>query len=93
MAKLIIQLPCLNEEETLPIALAALPRSVPGFDSVEWLIVDDGSTDRTVEVAQAHGVDHVVSLRHNQGLAKAFMAGLEAALKRGECLTGVSSTV
>jgi glycosyltransferase involved in cell wall biosynthesis len=83
LAKLIIQLPCLNEEETLPIALAALPRSVPGFDSVEWLIVDDGSTDRTVEVAKAHGVDHVVSLRHNQGLAKAFMAGLEASLKRG----------
>jgi glycosyltransferase involved in cell wall biosynthesis len=83
LAKLIIQLPCLNEEETLPIALAALPRSVPGFDSVEWLIVDDGSTDNTVEVAKAHGVDHVVSLRHNQGLAKAFMVGLEACLKRG----------
>jgi glycosyltransferase involved in cell wall biosynthesis len=83
LAKLIIQLPCLNEQETLPIALAALPRSVPGFDSVEWLIVDDGSTDNTVEVAKAHGVDHVVSLRHNQGLARAFMAGLEASLKRG----------
>jgi glycosyltransferase involved in cell wall biosynthesis len=83
LAKLIIQLPCLNEEETLPIALAALPRSVPGFDSVEWLIVDDGSTDRTVDVAEAYGVDHIISLRHNQGLAKAFMAGLEAALKRG----------
>ena len=83
MAKLIIQLPCLNEEETLPIALAALPRSVPGFDSVEWLIIDDGSTDRTVERARAAGVDHIVSLRHNQGLAKAFMAGLEACLKAG----------
>ncbi|MEM9198494.1 MAG: glycosyltransferase family 2 protein [Pseudomonadota bacterium] len=81
--KLIIQIPCYNEEDQLPATLADLPRSVPGFDTVEWLIVDDGSRDRTVEVARAHGVDHIVQLGHNQGLARAFMAGLEACLRRG----------
>jgi glycosyltransferase involved in cell wall biosynthesis len=81
--KLIIQIPCFNEEETLGVTLQALPREVPGCDVVEWLIVDDGSVDRTVEVAKAHGVDHVVRLPTNQGLAKAFMAGLDAALKAG----------
>lgn len=81
--KLIIQIPCYNEEKTLQVTLSALPRSVPGVDTVEWLIIDDGSKDRTVEVAKAHGVDHVVSLPRNQGLAKAFMAGLEASLKAG----------
>ncbi|HXU46436.1 MAG TPA: glycosyltransferase family 2 protein [Thermoanaerobaculia bacterium] len=81
--KLIIQIPCLNEEATLPTALAALPRTLPGIDQVEWLIVNDGSTDRTVEVARAHGVDHVVSFATNQGLARAFMAGLEAAIRAG----------
>lgn len=83
MHKLIIQIPCLNEEEVLPVALADLPRQVEGFDVVEWLVIDDGSTDRTVEVARAHGVDHIISLPHNQGLAKAFMAGLEHALRLG----------
>ena len=83
MSKLIIQIPCLNEEETLPIALADLPRQVDGFDTVEWLVIDDGSTDRTVEVAAANGVDHIVLLPHNQGLAKAFMTGIESALKLG----------
>ena len=81
--KLIIQIPCLNEEETLPIALAALPREVPGFDSVEWLVIDDGSTDKTVEVAKEHGVDHVFSLPHNQGLAKAFPAGIRECARLG----------
>jgi glycosyltransferase involved in cell wall biosynthesis len=81
--KLIIQIPCFNEEETLPRTLADLPREVPGFDCVEWLIIDDGSRDRTVEVARVHGVDHIVQLSHNQGLAAAFMAGLEAALHAG----------
>src|SRR3954447_2333117 len=81
--KLIIQIPCLNEEQTLPATLADLPRSVPGFDSVEWLIVDDGSTDATVEVARAHGVDHIVRLTNNKGLAAGFQAGLDASLKLG----------
>jgi len=81
--KLIIQIPCLNEEASLPTTLAALPRSLPGIDRVEWLIVDDGSTDRTVEVARAHGVDHVVRFGTNQGLARAFMAGLEGAIRAG----------
>ena len=81
MTKLIIQIPCYNEEETLGITLATLPRELPGVDTVEWLIVNDGSTDTTVEVAQANGVDHIVNFRHNQGLAKAFLAGIEACLK------------
>jgi glycosyltransferase involved in cell wall biosynthesis len=81
--KLIIQIPCYNEEASLPVALADLPRQVPGFDTVEWLIIDDGSTDKTVEKAKAHGVDHIVRLPRNQGLAKAFTAGLRACLEHG----------
>ncbi len=81
--KLIIQIPCLNEEQTLPVTLADLPRKLPGFDAVEWLIVDDGSTDRTLEVAREHGVDHIVRLTNNKGLASGFQAGLDAALKLG----------
>jgi glycosyltransferase involved in cell wall biosynthesis len=81
--KLIIQIPCLDEEETLPSTLADLPRQIPGFDVVEWLVIDDGSTDRTVEVARAHGVDHIVRLTNNKGLAAAFQAGLDACLKLG----------
>ncbi|MEM6696670.1 MAG: glycosyltransferase family 2 protein, partial [Pseudomonadota bacterium] len=81
--KLIIQIPCFNEEAQLPETLAALPRAVEGFDTVEWLVIDDGSTDRTVEVAREHGVDHILSLGHNQGLARGFMRGLEACLKLG----------
>lgn len=81
--KLIIQIPCFNEEASLPIALAALPRQVPGFDQVEWLIIDDGSRDRTVEVARAHGVHHVVGFRNNKGLARGFMLGIQACLARG----------
>lgn len=79
--KLIIQIPCYNEELTLGIALSALPRDIPGIESVEWLIIDDGCSDRTVDVALAYGVDHIVRLPRNQGLARAFMAGLEASLK------------
>jgi len=81
--KLIIQIPCFNEERQLPVTLSHLPRTVPGFDTVEWLIIDDGSTDRTVEVAREHGVDHVVRLTNNKGLAAAFQAGLDAGLKLG----------
>jgi glycosyltransferase involved in cell wall biosynthesis len=81
--KLIIQIPCFNEEQQLPGTLADLPREVPGFDTVEWLIIDDGSSDRTIEVAREGGVNHVVKLTNNKGLAAGFQAGLDAALKLG----------
>ena len=81
--KLIIQIPCLNEEETLPITLAALPRTLPNVETIEWLVIDDGSTDRTVEMAKAHGVDHIVSLTGHQGLSAAFVAGVNASLMAG----------
>ncbi|MEM9809485.1 MAG: glycosyltransferase family 2 protein [Cyanobacteria bacterium P01_D01_bin.56] len=81
--KLIIQIPCYNEENTLGVTLSELPRQVPGVDTVEWLIINDGSVDRTVDVAKEWGVDHVVSFDHNQGLARGFMAGLDACLKAG----------
>ncbi|MBW2277537.1 MAG: glycosyltransferase family 2 protein [Deltaproteobacteria bacterium] len=80
---MVIQIPCYNEEQTLPETVAALPREVPGFDSVELLVVNDGSTDHTAEVAREAGVDHIVSFPGNRGLAKAFMAGLDAALRLG----------
>ena len=81
--KLIIQIPCFDEEQTLPETLKDLPREVPGIDTVEWLVIDDGSTDRTVEVARAGGVDHIVRLTNNRGLAAGFQAGLDACLKLG----------
>jgi glycosyltransferase involved in cell wall biosynthesis len=81
--KLIIQIPCFDEEQTLPDTLRDLPREVPGIDTVEWLVIDDGSTDRTVEVARAGGVDHIVRLTNNRGLAAGFQAGLDACLKLG----------
>ena len=81
--KLIIQIPCFNEAEQLPQTLAELPREVDGFDVVELLIVDDGSTDETIEVAREHGVDHIVRLTNNKGLAAGFQAGLDACLKLG----------
>jgi glycosyltransferase involved in cell wall biosynthesis len=81
--KVIIQIPCFNEEDTLPATLADLPRSIEGIDAVEWLVIDDGSTDRTVEVAREHGVHHIVRLTNNRGLAAAFQAGLDASLKLG----------
>ncbi len=83
MKKLIIQMPCYNEEETLGIALQALPREVAGVDKVEWLIINDGSSDRTIEVARANGVDHIVDLGTHQGLARGFVAGLDAGLRAG----------
>lgn len=81
--KLIIQIPCYNEAETLAIALNALPREVEGFNKVEWLIINDGSTDDTVKVAKECGVDHIVNFKHNQGLAKGFMAGIDMCLRQG----------
>ena len=83
MRKLIIQIPCFNEEQTLGITLKALPRVVEGFDVVEWLVIDDGSRDRTVEVALAHGVDHVVAVPTNRGLANGFRTGLRACVQLG----------
>ena len=82
VTKLIIQIPCYNEEATLATTLGQLPRDLPGVDKVEWLVIDDGSTDRTAEVARTHGVDHVVTHPKNLGLAGAFVTGLEACLTR-----------
>lgn len=81
--KLIIQIPCYNEEQTLPPTVADLPIALPGIDAIEYLIIDDGSSDRTVEVARALGVHHVVQHRHNRGLAAAFQTGIETALAAG----------
>ena len=81
--KLFIQIPCLNEEDTLPQTLADLPREIPGIDSIEYLIIDDGSTDRTVEVAKQCGAHHVLSLGSNRGLATAFRLGVDYALSHG----------
>jgi glycosyltransferase involved in cell wall biosynthesis len=81
--KLIVQLPCFNEENTLPQTIAGIPRKIDGIDSVEILVIDDGSTDRTVEAAKELGVDHIFSHKRNKGLALAFMTGLEACLRLG----------
>lgn len=81
--KLVIQIPCYNEESSLPVTLKALPHSINGIDEIEILIINDGSTDRTVEVAKSFGVTHFVNMPHNCGLAKAFTAGLNEALAMG----------
>ncbi|HWM62415.1 MAG TPA: glycosyltransferase family 2 protein [Solirubrobacterales bacterium] len=81
--KLIIQIPCLNEEATLAATIADLPRTIEGIDEIELLVIDDGSTDRTAEVARENGVEHIVRLTNNKGLAAAFQAGLDACLKLG----------
>jgi glycosyltransferase involved in cell wall biosynthesis len=81
--KLIVQIPCKDEQDHLPATLADLPRELAGIDEIEWLVIDDGSTDDTVAVARRHGVQHIVRLTNNKGLAVAFQAGLDAALKLG----------
>lgn len=81
--KLIVQIPCLNEEQTLPSVLATIPREIPGIDDIEILIIDDGCTDRTVEVARAHGVTQFVHHRRNQGLGRSFRDGVVRALELG----------
>jgi glycosyltransferase involved in cell wall biosynthesis len=81
--KLIIQIPCLNEANTLPGTLADLPTSIPGIDSIEVLVIDDGSTDETSAVARAHGVQHVIRFKRRKGLASAFTAGIDASLRAG----------
>ena len=81
--KLVIQIPCFNEEETLPLTLSQLPREVEGFDLVEWLVIDDGSTDQTVQVARENNVDHIVSHQKNMGLAQTFMSGLGESIRLG----------
>jgi glycosyltransferase involved in cell wall biosynthesis len=83
VTKLIIQIPCFNEAETLPATLRDLPRSLPGIDVIEWLVIDDGSRDGTADVAVSCGVHHVVRFRRNKGLAAAFTAGIDACLKLG----------
>ncbi len=81
--RLFIQIPCHNEESSLPITLAALPKTIPGVDSIDVLVINDGSTDRTVEVARSLGVSHVVGFSRNQGLARTFMLGIRSCLERG----------
>ncbi len=81
--KAIIQIPCFNEAEQLPATLADLPRTLEGIETVEWLVIDDGSTDETIAVARTHGVHHIVRLTNNKGLAAGFQAGLDACLKLG----------
>src|SRR5690242_5390107 len=81
--RVFVQIPCLNEENTLPLVLEQIPKVIPGVDSVEVLVIDDGSTDKTVEVAKKHGVTHFVHHTRNMGLARSFRDGVDYALRHG----------
>ena len=81
--KLIIQIPCYNEEISLPVTLSKLPQKIKGIDDIEVLVSDDGSTDRTVEIAKEYGVNHIVTTTHHRGLARTFVAGIQKALEEG----------
>src|SRR6476469_3686704 len=81
--RLVVQVPCLNEEETRPAVLSTIPKQIPGIDEIIVLIIDDGSTDRTVEVAKAHGVTHFVRHARNRGLGRSFHDGVQRALELG----------
>src|ERR1700722_14536637 len=83
MVKVVVQIPCLNEEETLPLVFEKMPREIPGVDELEFLVIDDGSSDRTVEVARQLGVTHIVSHTRNMGLGASFRDGVLTALKLG----------
>jgi len=83
MTKLIIQIPCYCEEQALPITLKEIPKQIPGIDSIEILIIDDGSDDNTVKIAKEHGVQHIVKHTMNRGLAEAFKTGLAASIRLG----------
>ena len=81
--KLIVQIPCYNEERSLGDAIADIPRAIPGIDSVEVLVIDDGSTDGTIEAARRAGADHIIRHKSNKGLAETFRTGIDACLSRG----------
>ena len=81
--KLIIQIPCYNEEVSLPVTLSQLPNKIYGIDEIEVLVIDDGSTDKTVEIAKSYNVKHIVTSTHHRGLARTFMAGLQKAISEG----------
>ena len=81
--KLVVQVPCLNEEATLPLVLGSIPSRIEGIDEIDVVVIDDGSTDRTAEVARAHGVTHVIRHRRNEGLARSFTDGVNHALALG----------
>jgi glycosyltransferase involved in cell wall biosynthesis len=81
--KLIVQIPCLNEEQTLPLVLGTIPKKIKGIDTIETMIIDDGSTDRTIDVAKKLGVDHIIKHQRNKGLAFSFSDGIHKSLEFG----------